>query len=138
MGRQVQILDLKKMPPMEIITRNLLLADLVTLPPNLLKEVAPELIQQMELQVQADDGSISVKEIEVVNWFKAVFQTNTPHLEFIINHFQRKNSIITEKNLEEMKEQAEKNIKNLLGVKEEKTEEKTEEKKTARKPRKKK
>lgn len=109
------MINLKKLAPMEVITRNLLIADLATIPGELVAKVAPELCIEMEHQVKDDDGEIKSTTTQVVNWGKVLFETNTPKLEFILSHFQRRDKTYTEAEKEEMSKKAQKVFSSLAG-----------------------
>lgn len=100
---------------MEVITRNLLIADLATIPGELVAKVCPELCIEMEHQVKEKDGSITTKITMVVNWGKILFETNTPKLEFILSHFQRRDLILTDAQKEEMSKKAQDIFTSLAG-----------------------
>lgn len=109
------MINLKKLEPMEVITRNLLIADLATIPGELVAKIVPELCIEMEHQVKDDDGQIKSTTTMVVNWGKILFETNTPKLEFIMSHFQRRDITYTEAQKEEMSKKAQDIFSSLAG-----------------------
>lgn len=108
-------IQLKKLPPMEVISRNLLIADLATIPVDMVAKIAPEICIEMEHQVKNEDGEIVTISNHVINWGVVLFNMNTYRLEALLSHFQMKNKIYTEKEKENMQENAKNIIHSLAG-----------------------
>lgn len=108
-------INLKKLSPMEVIARNLLIADLSTIPPEMIFKIAPEICIDMEHQIQQEDGTIISEEVKIINWAKVLFQINTVKLEFILSHFTLKNKVYTEEDKKEMEKNAQQIFSSLAG-----------------------
>lgn len=108
-------LQLKNMPPMEVLSRHLMIADLATIPGELVAQIVPELCIDIEHQIEGAEGSVETITKKIVNWGFILFHVNTPKLEFILSHFQRKGEILTEEKKEEMSKAAIEIFSSLAG-----------------------